>query len=174
MIALVPLGDIPAYIPSFLKGRLESVFSQEVTMLERQSIPQEAFDEERSQYNASSLIDYIENKLAGVKADKVLAVTDQDIYDSQLNFIFGMARSLGGKYGIVSTKRLSPSFYGLGHIETIFKNRAAKEAVHEMGHLYGLVHCAQSDCLMRFAGSINEVDYKKGEFCQNCQKKLNK
>jgi archaemetzincin len=43
-----------------------------------------------------------------------------------------------------------------------------KEAVHELGHAFGLVHCKDFECVMHFSNSIEQVDLKANAFCRKC------
>jgi archaemetzincin len=88
-----------------------------------------------------------------------------------VNFVFGEAE-LSGKAAIISLYRLKPEFYGEPVNQTLFLERAAKEAVHEIGHTLGLTHCSNPSCVMSFSNTIRAVDTKKREFCPKCSKHL--
>ena len=51
-------------------------------------------------------------------------------------------------------------FYGLPRDENLFRERALTEAVHELGHTYGLGHCPVSTCVMHFSNSLHDTDLK--------------
>ncbi|MBW2252743.1 MAG: archemetzincin, partial [Deltaproteobacteria bacterium] len=55
--------------------------------------------------------------------------------------------------------------------------RAVKVALHELGHLFDLLHCEHKRCLMHFSGSIEELDEQPLYLCNYCsiylQDKLN-
>ena len=50
--------------------------------------------------------------------------------------------------------------------------RLAKEAAHELGHTFGLLHCERPGCVMRRSASLLDVDRKGGELCHDCQIRL--
>jgi len=50
--------------------------------------------------------------------------------------------------------------------------RAEKEAVHELGHAFGMAHCLNFDCVMRFSNSVEDVDLKASDFCRLCEARL--
>jgi archaemetzincin len=43
-----------------------------------------------------------------------------------------------------------------------------KEAVHELGHTFGLIHCSDARCAMSLSNAIQQVDKKTEELCTNC------
>jgi archaemetzincin len=50
----------------------------------------------------------------------------------------------------------------------VLKERAAKEALHETGHMFGLVHCADRSCAMSLATNVRHIDGKQAAFCAQC------
>ena len=69
---------------------------------------------------------------------------------------------------IVSLARLKPEFYGLPPDKDLSVRRIRKEVSHELGHTFGLVHCAERLCLMSLSTEIMQVDFKSENFCRNC------
>lgn len=102
---------------------------------------------------------------------KVLGVTGLDLFIPILTFVFGEAM-LGGTSAVVSTHRLHDSFYGLPDNAEVLLGRLEKEAVHELGHTFGLVHCRDFECVMHSSRGVEEVDIKSSEFCDNCAASL--
>jgi archaemetzincin len=98
-------------------------------------------------------------------------VTEHDLYGPSLNFVFGEA-DLGNRVAIISLSRLSPGFYGFSEDVERFQERALKEAVHELGHTYGLGHCSNPLCVMHFSNSLLDTDIKKATFCPECEKRF--
>ena len=66
--------------------------------------------------------------------------------------------------------RLDPALYGLAPDPRLLAARARTEALHESGHLLGLVHCRNRECAMRFSGAAEEVDLKSDRYCPDCSK----
>jgi archaemetzincin len=52
--------------------------------------------------------------------------------------------------------------------QALFRERALKEAVHELGHTYGLQHCPNLRCVMHFSNSLRDTDAKQAKWCSRC------
>ena len=104
-------------------------------------------------------------------ACKLLAVTERDLFIPVLTFVFGQAQ-LGGRAAVVSLARLRQEFYGLAPNREVFLERALKEALHETGHMFGLVHCADRSCAMSLATNVRQIDMKRAAFCARCAARL--
>ncbi len=50
----------------------------------------------------------------------------------------------------------------------ILRERAIKEALHETGHMFGLVHCADRSCAMSLANNVRQIDGKQTAWCDAC------
>jgi archaemetzincin len=128
--------------------------------------PSFAFDTSRHQYNStvllSRLIDNIPND-----AFKMLGVTDLDLYVPVLTFVFGEAQ-LDGPCAVVSFHRLANQFYGLPRNDKVLQERLEKEVIHELGHTFGLVHCADYECVMHTSTYAEEIELKSSRFCKIC------
>lgn len=158
-----------------IQGSISQVFprTESVILKEVLSLPPEAYDDKRGQYNSSFLLDLVREYFKKTDADKILGITDVDIYAPGLNFVFGEAE-LQGKTAVISLHRLEPEFYGNSANTSLFLERAIKEAVHEIGHTFGLTHCSNRSCVMSFSNTIGDVDRKKWKLCQKCSKQLSK
>ena len=100
--------------------------------------PRSMYDPMRDQYSSRLMLSA---PLELVPApDRVLGVTNVDLFMPILTFVFGEAQ-LGGRAALISTHRLSPTYYGIPPSPPVFCERAVKEALHELGHTYGLLHC---------------------------------
>jgi archaemetzincin len=74
-----------------------------------------------------------------------------------LNFAFGLATD---RKALISLERLRPEFYWMPEDDDLFECRALKEAMHELGHVLGLNHCPDRNCVMYFSNSIPDTDVK--------------
>jgi archaemetzincin len=130
-----------------------------------------AFDPNRVQHNSSLVLQQLIGQ-PPPDADKVLGVLDVDLFIPILTFVFGEAQ-LQGIGAVVSTHRLHNRFYGLPENRELMTDRLLKEAVHELGHTFGLIHCLQPRCVMNASTYVENIDQKPVEFCSLCQKNLN-
>jgi len=162
VIYLQPIGQVDPEVLSFLKHSLTSIWPTQ--MLNPVDIPKDAYDKTHNQYEGSALLDALPEK-----EDAILGVTEVDAYVEGLNFIFGLAC---GRKAFISLKRLRPELYDLLEDENLFKHRALKEAVHELGHVFGLKHCPDRRCVMHFSNSIWDTDFKDWKFCESCERKI--
>jgi archaemetzincin len=129
--------------------------------------PKDAYNATRRQYNSSIILSSISKYAIIHGADRVLGITDYDLYVAGLNFVFGEAKC-PEKAAIISLYRLRPEFYGRPSNIELFKDRAVTEAIHEVGHTLGLGHCQNSECVMYFSNSILDTDRKTPYFCERC------
>ncbi len=160
-VLLVPCGPVEGEDMAFLRRAL-SEKGMKVSIAAERAIPAPAFNRARQQYLGDAFL----NAATEEAADRVLAVTNYDLYAGSLNFIFGLAEP-GGKSAVISLFRLRT-----GADEETFRRRAIKEAIHELGHTSGLSHCKNPRCVMHFSNSLEETDRKETEWCERCNKKL--
>jgi len=172
IIKIVEVGEVPEKLVQDLPQRLMESFAllaDDCKVGETIEIPPTAYDALREQHNADVLFDHVRRNTAG--NNKVLALTNADLFHGSLNFVFGQAQC-PGNVALVSICRLDPVFYGFPPNYELLVERTTKEATHELGHAFGLEHCQNTDCVMSFSNSIHEVDKKSTFLCEKCRKKL--
>jgi archaemetzincin len=152
-----------------LSERVEREFGLPVRGIELGSVDF-AFHADRRQYGSIPVLEMLLRRFPE-DAAKVLAVTERDLYIPVLTFVFGQAQ-LNGRVGVVSFARLRQEYYGLAENREVFLKRAYKEALHEAGHLFGLVHCAERRCAMSLATTVRQIDLKDDAFCAPCAARL--
>ena len=168
MITLVPVGDADESLLENLRASLEEIFGQKTRIADKIQLPKESWHRDRGQYLASSILAVLLSPF--LSADRVLGVVDVDLFAQGLNFVFGQA-DITGRRAVISLYRLRQEFYGLPHDEDIFRQRTLKEAVHELGHTYGLGHCPHLMCVMHFSNTLCDTDLKGWKFCPVCQRR---
>jgi archaemetzincin len=152
--------------------RLHEVFHAAVELHPFQPDLTRVFDPSRSQYHSSGVLKQMLDDLSahGNPADKLIGLVDVDLFIPVLTFVYGEAQ-LKGRCAVVSTFRLRNELYGLPPNERIFRDRIEKECVHEVGHTYGLVHCRDTECVMRSSTYVEEIDLKGSLMCPACDEK---
>ncbi len=170
-ILLLLIGSIPSETIEPVAVHLGQVFNSTIKIKQVDIDLHSAYNSYRQQYN-SSLILSIMRKYIFKDYDKVLGIVDEDLYSGNSNFVFGEAE-VDGKYSLISITRLRQEFYNLLPDEGLFITRIRKEAVHELGHTYGLLHCSDRKCVMTFSNSLSDTDYKNDDFCPKCRELLN-
>jgi archaemetzincin len=173
-IFLIPIGKVDGKVLQYLKDKLPGCFpmTMNVAIDPQEEMPQSAYDQSRKQYRAAAVADEISQRITiDLRDERLLVVTDADLYAPELNFVFGLADAKKG-IAVISLARLRNEFYGLKADEGLFLERALKEAVHELGHSWGLTHCPDARCVMFFSNSLADTDKKRNTFCHACRTRL--
>lgn len=173
IISLVPFGSVPAYLLQWLAERLEAMFNRSVTRGEPIPLLAAGYDSHRRLYRGDVILAALP-AVASPAVGRVLGVIDADCcYAPGLNFIFGHAAP-DGRAAFIALPRLRPSFYGLAEDSPLFRQRVLTEAVHELGHTWGLTHCPDPHCMMHFSNTLHDTDMKGAAFCRRCQDRSQK
>lgn len=125
-----------------------------------------AFDTVRRQYHSTSLL---QSMLGLEKGTRLLGVTEYDLFVPILTFVFGEAQ-LEGDCAVVSLHRLHEEYYGFPSDQRVLMDRLVKEAVHELGHTFGLRHCPNWRCAMASTHAVERLDLKEAWFCDACRR----
>lgn len=169
-IVVISIGPVEADILTEITGALARVFRCEAVTGGGMAVPEDAFNARRGQYLSSAILTEL---LARKPVDcfRPLGVIDRDLYVPQLNFVFGEADPRGGA-AVISLARLREEYYGNRADTGVFRSRAIKEAVHEIGHTLGLGHCPAPRCVMSFSNSLDDTDRKGADLCDRCREHL--
>lgn len=121
-------------------------------------------DRQRGQLDASWLLEQLPPVPPGAR---LLALVEVDLFLPALTYVFG-ASVLGRGRSVLSLARLSPPDAGPG----LLLHRASIEAVHELGHGLGLVHCAVPTCPMHRTLWPEGIDLKQLVPCPTCRSSI--
>jgi archaemetzincin len=160
-------AEVERDLVDHVRRHLAAAFSGPVLPWEAPERPRHAFDPRRRQHATGAILRWLVE--AGPRRGKVLGVTDRDLFIPILTYVFGEAQ-LGGTAAVVSTARLLEDLEPFGR--RLLVERLAKEAVHEVGHVFGLVHCGTPACVMSRSPAVREVDEKSSQLCGECRARL--
>jgi archaemetzincin len=148
---------------------LASQYDCEVTLADPGERPAGTLDEGRGQHSSREFLRWLAARAPSVEG-RLLGITDVDLFIPILTFVFGEAQ-LEGRAAVISSARLR-------HEEArVTAGRLAREAVHEVGHTFGLRHCdgvegtgrRAQPCVMARSPSVRAVDAKSPRLCADCR-----
>jgi archaemetzincin len=168
-IDLQPIGEIDSDVLAGISTGLVSAFGNTVRLKAAISIPDGSYVPARDQYLADLVLADLKQYQNG--DGRLLGVADINLFSEGLNFVFGQADYLN-RIGVISLTLLKQENYGLPGDTALLIGRAQKEAVHELGHTFGLGHCQDGACVMHFSNSLIDTDIKETSFCRRCQPRL--
>lgn len=146
------------------------VLGYQTKLMNREIDLDSTFDAARQQYHSSGLLLQLITR-PPADAVKILGIANVDLFIPILTFVFGEAQ-LGGIGAVIGLQRLNNLFYGLPEDRDLFRSRIVKEAIHELGHTFGLIHCRNQRCVMKSSTYVEDVDQKPLEMCDTCRSRL--
>lgn len=165
-ICIIPVGEVAENDLVFAGDVVGAFFGRETLICEPLPLQDEYYYPERGQYGANGLLRYVEAN-SPPAAYRAVAITEQDIFTGDLNFLFGIGRC-PGKCAVVSTYRFDK--YCTGPEQRMY--RFAKLLVHEAGHTFGLLHCRQPLCVMKCSDGYRTMDGTRLAMCTRCERNL--
>jgi len=166
VLTVAPLGPAPGEVLSTMEAALGDAFRLPVLRRDPIEEPAWAYTPARAQWSSTAFLETLLG-LVPPGASRLLGVTERDLFVPVLSFVYGQAQ-LGGRVAVVSLARLRPEFHGLPPAPATLARRAATEAVHEMGHTFGLVHCLDRRCPMSLSIDLVDLDGKTATPCAAC------
>lgn len=101
------------------------------------------------------------------KGVALMAITEKDLYPKpEWNYVFGLA-SYRDKIAVSSIHRMQKE----AEFDLALE-RLLKICSHEIGHMFGLHHCIEANCVMNGTNSMEETDRHSVRLCSLCQRKL--
>jgi archaemetzincin len=164
-LGLAAVGLAPEAVLDRMAAALRGAFALPVERREPIAEPDQAWSPARGQWAAAEFLKLLLAHAPG--PGRLLGVTERDLFVPVLSFVYGQAQ-LEGRVAIVSLARLRPEFHGLPEDAALLERRATTEAVHEVGHTFGLVHCPDRRCPMSLSIDLPDLDGKSAEPCPGC------
>jgi len=130
----------------------------------------EFYDPMRRQYNGNKLMKELDS-WSTLDHIKNIALFRVDLFNPILTYIFGQA-ALNGKIGVASLYRLRNEQYGMEKDDELLLERFQKVIIHEVGHMFGLVHCHFPPCVMRSSTYVEDIDQKSSHLCSKCRTEI--
>ncbi len=173
VVGLYPLGTFDKELLKLLQGEVQIFYKIKVLVMDGSVLPKIAFYAPRNRYRADTLLNYL-LQVRPKNIDYMVGLTEKDISCTNGKYadwgVFGLG-FMPGRSCVISTHRLHFGQKSLAH----FQERISKVVIHELGHNFGLDHCANPNCIMHDAeGTIKSVDHEKKALCAECKKTLEK
>ena len=169
-IFITPLGIVDQVAVRVVAANLQTFFDLRVDVEAPMPCPDHALMPGRSQYHAAKIMSVLEKKELK-ESEKRIGVISEDIALPFLTHVFGEAQ-VNGRAAVISTSRLKGEKTTSKPSKSLVYERLAKIAIHETGHLLGLLHCREKNCLMGFSASLDQLDALPPSFCQSCTRYL--
>jgi archaemetzincin len=165
------IGEAPfdARLLGGVRDLLASQYGGTVGLHDPGERPAGTLDTARGQHSSRECLRWLSARWPE-SGGRILGVTDVDLFIPILTFVFGEAQ-LEGRAAVVSSARLR-------HEDArVTVARLAREAVHEVGHTFGLRHCDGVEgagrrarpCVMARSPSVRAVDAKSLRLCADCR-----
>ncbi|MBB4808134.1 archaemetzincin [Chryseobacterium defluvii] len=121
---------------------------------------------------AGYVLDSVLMKRKPKDAIVLMGITEKDLFPRpEWNYVFGLA-SYQNAVGVTSMYRFSD-----GHLTdsnfTQSLESFIKISSHEIGHMFGISHCLNANCVMNGTNSLPETERHFARACSLCQQKLN-
>lgn len=163
LVDIIPFDLLDPMIAPVVAANLQTITGRYVRVLSPRTRPEFAFMATRQQFDATKIIANLAAEKGG--APFKLGIIRHDLSVPILTYVYGESQ-IGGRAAVISSHRLFDR-----RPEVIYE-RMAKIGIHEIGHLFGLNHCWELDCLMRFSKQIEQLDQLPMDLCNACRFEL--
>ena len=176
VVYLQKIGEVDSSILIRLKKNLHWLvkkYGLKVEIIPNPFLTREdEYIEVERQYDGELILKRLETSITDLQLNKILGIIEGDIKGIRKIHLFGLT-NLKSSCALISINRLRGSSFKKNKDNALFELRILKEAVHELGHTFGLRHC-ENYCVMNFSKSLEEVDKRPKEFCLLCEQELKK
>jgi len=131
------------------------------------------WSENDEQFNSKKFLSWINVKYGYLKKNYIgiISIIDEDLVCDELNYVFGLACPMT-QVGISSVVRYTTKFTEEEFDYNTFLIRTLKTTLHEIGHMFGLLHCIYYECNMNGSNNLEKSDIRPIYFCPICYRKL--
>ena len=166
LVCWIGAGPADERVLAEVHDHVERVFGPPVGVHVEHERPTAALDRRRGQWESGAILRWLSERHPDAES-KLLGLTDVDLFLPILTFVFGEAQ-LDGRAAVVSLHRLGATAASR-RVDRRLLERLRKEAVHELGHAWGLVHCGNAECAMGRSPGVAEIDAKGEDLCVDCR-----
>jgi archaemetzincin len=167
LVRLLAVGEVD---DELLRGLQRAIPRRLPVSCERLHLALDAstcYHPERQQHHSSEILKLMQT-CSEADGGRVIGIAGVDLYIPILKYVFGEAQ-VQGPCAVVSYYRLRQEFYGLPADKNLLHQRLLKEALHELGHTFGLRHCQDYRCVMASAHAVEWIDLRESEVCALCK-----
>lgn len=180
-IYLQPIGDFDALQQKEIeltKDYLKIYFQLETKILP--VVPNSIFPKAvkrifkggQEQVLAGYVLDSVLIKSKPKDAVVLMGITERDLFPKpEWNYVFGFA-SYENAVGVTSIYRFTNGLLTDSNFNESL-TRLIKISSHEIGHMFGISHCLNANCVMNGTNTLPETDFHYARACSLCQRKLN-
>lgn len=124
-----------------------------------------------AQWDADELERILKEKTSPYRKQGVayLAITSEDIYAEDYNFLFGWA---GRNYGLLSYHRFRSAYNNETPSQERLVKRTLTQCLASSCRVFGIERCTNPTCASAYPETLEEHDAKKAALCASCMNQL--
>lgn len=175
-VQMIPMGDVDRRLVETIANITDKVMGIPVDVGRGVSMPSVSYDFNSEKVSGNMAMNALEGYDEGrrvfkVTYERMFAILNKPLMGPEP--VFGNINR-SQKRLIMSLTPLREQYYGRKPNKQLFKQRAFKMAVHELGESYGLKECDHKRCIMGPVKSIEDLDEMILELCPKCKREFKK